>query len=218
VYSTWTFENIANLKGHNGKVRSIYFVKDDSRLISAGMDGAIYDWSLKDLKREGENVIKSCSYTCAISSVDGRSLYAVGSDKIIKEIRDSQVVKEIDSDVILTQITFSHSGRMLFAGTATGTVRALKFPFSEESSRSEYQEHQAHAAAITKIRVSYDDQYLFSVSEDGTLFKFKISDKEGRSNKKENEIIYAEEVKENIQSNVDSCYKVRFRRKEYCDG
>ena len=84
VFSTWNFENIGNLKGHNGKVRSVYFNRDDTRLISAGMDGAIYDWSLKDLKREGENVIKSCSYTSAISGFDGKSLYAVGSDKLIK--------------------------------------------------------------------------------------------------------------------------------------
>jgi hypothetical protein len=56
------------------------------------MDGAIYDWSLKDIsglsgngvKREGESILKTCSYTSAISTPDGRSIFAVGSDKTLK--------------------------------------------------------------------------------------------------------------------------------------
>ena len=42
--------------------------------------------------------------------------------------------------------------------------------------------------------ISYDDQYLFSVGEDGTLFTFRIMDKEGRLMKREREVTYAEEV------------------------
>ncbi|KAJ3031229.1 Cilia- and flagella-associated protein 57, partial [Rhizophlyctis rosea] len=63
IYSTWNFENLGNLKGHNGKVRSLFWSNDDSKIVSAGMDGAIYDWALKDLsaggvKREGESILK----------------------------------------------------------------------------------------------------------------------------------------------------------------
>lgn len=47
IYSTWTFENLGNLKGHNAKVRAIHWTPDDSRIITAGVDGAIYDWALK---------------------------------------------------------------------------------------------------------------------------------------------------------------------------
>jgi cilia- and flagella-associated protein 57 len=80
------------LKGHNGKVRSIHWNVDDRKIITAGMDGAIYDWALKDLsgangsgvKRESESILKSCSYTCAIAMPDGKGIYAVGSDKTLK--------------------------------------------------------------------------------------------------------------------------------------
>jgi WD40 repeat protein len=102
IYSTWNFENLGNLKGHNGKVRSIHWSSDDSKLVSAGVDGAVYDWGLKDLalassgvpgagpgpnnsfKREGENILKSCSYTNAVATPDGKAIYAVGSDKTLK--------------------------------------------------------------------------------------------------------------------------------------
>ena len=50
--------------------------------------------------------------------------------------------------MILTQVSMSRSGRMLFAGTSTGTVRAMKFPLTVPG---EWQEHQAHTGAITKV-------------------------------------------------------------------
>lgn len=48
-------------RGHNGKVKSIFWSPDDSRLVSAGADGAVYEWKVKDVKREKENVLKVSS-------------------------------------------------------------------------------------------------------------------------------------------------------------
>ncbi len=45
-------------RGHNGKVRSIGWSADDTRLVSAGMDGAVYEWALAGFRRERESVIK----------------------------------------------------------------------------------------------------------------------------------------------------------------
>ncbi|KAJ3100632.1 Cilia- and flagella-associated protein 57 [Physocladia obscura] len=228
IYSTWRFENVGNLKGHNGKVRSIHWSPDDSKIVTAGMDGAIYDWILKDMgnsgstgnsggantagaggggggtgsvKREGESILKSCSYTCAVASPDGKSIYAVGSDKTLKEIVDSQIVKELDSDHVLSQVVISHSGRMMFVGTrkqqtyertSAGTIRSMKFPLNNEL--AEFQEHQCHSSAITKLRVSYDDTHLFSASDDGCVYVFKIADREGRGLKKERDVMFADEI------------------------
>eukprot|EP00854_Cymbomonas_tetramitiformis_P012413 gene12413-14666_t len=58
IYNWATCENIGNLRGHNGKVRSLFWSPDDTKLVSAGMDGAVYEWKLKDFKREKENVLK----------------------------------------------------------------------------------------------------------------------------------------------------------------
>ncbi|ORY53582.1 WD40 repeat-like protein [Rhizoclosmatium globosum] len=207
IYSTWRFENLGNLKGHNGKVRSIHWSPDDSKIVTAGMDGAIYDWVLKDMgtgiaggaggnggnggiKREGESILKSCSYSCAVASPDGKSIYAVGSDKTLKEIVDSQILRELESDSVLIQVALSHSGRMMFVGTANGTIRSMKFPLEG----GEYQEHQCHSGAITKLRVSYDDTHLFSTSDDGCVYVFKIADKEGRGIKREREVVFADEI------------------------
>ena len=72
------------LKGHNGKIKSLYWSNNDSILISCGSDGAIYTWNVKEFKREHEFILKSVSYTSAVCSADGEVVYAVGSDKTIK--------------------------------------------------------------------------------------------------------------------------------------
>lgn len=91
IYSSTTFENVSNLKGHNGKVRSVVWSADDSKIVSCGMDGAVYEWDAYSGKRIGESVLKSCSYTGVTITPDGKNIYAVGNDKTIKEINDSQV-------------------------------------------------------------------------------------------------------------------------------
>jgi hypothetical protein len=47
-------------------------------VITSGLDGAVYDWLLKDMRRISENVQKTCLYTCAICAEDGKSIYAAG--------------------------------------------------------------------------------------------------------------------------------------------
>ena len=91
IYSTSSFENVANLKGHNGKVKSIVWSADDSKIVSCGMDGAVYEWETATGKRIGESVLKACSYTGVSVTADGKTTFAVGSDKTLKEISDSQV-------------------------------------------------------------------------------------------------------------------------------
>jgi len=192
IYSTYTCENIGNLRGHNGKVKSVFWTQDDTRIISAGMDGAVYEWQLKDFRRISENVLKSCAYTCAVCTADARAIYAVGSDRKLKEISDSNVTKEITdaTAVQINQIVLSHSGRMLFAGTEAGTIRSYKFPLT-----GDYTEIQVHSAPVTRLRITADDAYLFSTAEDSTVFLFDVRDKEGRSAKRDKEMMaFAEEI------------------------
>lgn len=84
LFSTWTLQSIDNLKGHNGKVKSLHWTSDDGTLVSAGMDGAVYSWKIRLMKREHEHILKSCTYNSAVCSPDGATMYAVGSDKLVK--------------------------------------------------------------------------------------------------------------------------------------
>ena len=191
IFSVWTFDCIGLLKGHNGRVRSLYFTPDDSILVSAGSDGAVYTWNMKELKRENEHILKTCSYSSAVCSPNGKTVYAVGIDKMLKEITESSVTREVESNSILTQVALSHSGKMMFVGTTSGSIRAMKFPLSDVS---DFQEHEAHSSAVTKFRVSFDDQYLFSCSEDGSVYVYKIADKEDHALKRDKSLVFSDEI------------------------
>jgi WD40 repeat protein len=68
------------------QVRSLCWTPDDTKLISCGLDGAVYEWAIKDFKRLSENVLKSCAYTSVACTADARVLFAVGTDRKLKEI------------------------------------------------------------------------------------------------------------------------------------
>ena len=55
------------------------------------MEGAIYEWDLQLCRRSGDSVLRGCSYFSTAVSPDAKTIYAVGSDKMIKEVCDSQV-------------------------------------------------------------------------------------------------------------------------------
>jgi hypothetical protein len=64
----------------------------------------------------------------------------------------------------------SSGGQVLFGGTSTGIVRVFPYPLSS----TEYREIPVHNGAINAMRVS-EDNFLFTVADDGALFIFKIS-------------------------------------------
>ena len=193
IFNSYTCEPVGNLRGHSGKVRSIYWTADDDKIVSAGADGAVYEWKVKEMKRDGDrdNVLKSCQYHSVVCSADARNIFAVGSDKKLKEISDSQTSKEFYcDDCCLTQVALSHGGRMLFAATDTGAVRSYKFPLT-----GEFQSYEAHGGDVTRLRISYNDDYLFSVGSDACLYVWDIKDREGRVSKQKGELLPpAEEI------------------------
>uniref|UniRef100_A0A665U2J0 Cilia and flagella associated protein 57 n=1 Tax=Echeneis naucrates TaxID=173247 RepID=A0A665U2J0_ECHNA len=208
IYSVTSLENILNLKGHNGKVRSIKWSQDDSWLVSCGMDGAVYEWNTQTGKRESENVLKTCSYTGVAYSSDCKTILAVGTDLTLKEIQDCQVFREVPADEVAhTAIAVSHSGRVVFTGTSSGTIRAIKYPLPTQKDWITY---QAHCAPVTKMVITYDDQFLLTVSEDGCLFMWRIVDKEGRGLKSNKQIIHTEEIlvtKSDLEERVCLCWR-----------
>eukprot|EP00474_Spongospora_subterranea_P010666 CRZ11124.1 hypothetical protein [Spongospora subterranea] len=175
VYSTYTCELISTLRGHNQRVSSIEWVHDDMTIITSGSDGAIYEFASRSGQREREYVQKGCKYYSAVGTQDGK-IYAVGNDRVLKEIADSAVQKELDSGTILTQIVLSRPPeRMLFTGSENGVIRSFKFPLTGHC-----QDYQCHSAAVSRLRLSRDDTMLFSAGMDGTMSMFEVREQEGR--------------------------------------
>lgn len=80
---------------------------------------------------------------------------------------------------------------MLFVGTSKGALRSYKFPLTKPT---EFVEHVAHAAPITRMKITFSDEMAITSAEDGTIVLWKIQDKEGRALKRDKEATYAEEI------------------------
>ncbi|KAF4092135.1 hypothetical protein AMELA_G00017440 [Ameiurus melas] len=184
---------IVHLNGHINKVQSVMWSKNDRRLMSCGMDGAVYEWdALTGACESSKNLEKSCTYMDAMFSPDTGSVLAVGNSFTLNELRDGQILREMSSDgVAYTAISMTHSCQAVFVGTAVGTVRVMQYPLEGEKSWTEY---QAHFGPITKMAVTPGDQYLLTASEDGSLLIWTITDQEGRTMDLVKERDYTEEV------------------------
>eukprot|EP00075_Anas_platyrhynchos_P029288 XP_027318541.1 cilia- and flagella-associated protein 57 isoform X2 [Anas platyrhynchos] len=215
IYSSITFENTNNLKGHSGKIRAVKWSADDAKFVSCDTHGAVYEWNLSTGKRETECVLRSCIYSSISLSSDAKIIFAVGSDQTLKEISESSIQHEVPAfDVDYTAVAVSHSKNMVFVGTSLGTIRAMKYPLPL---RRDFNEYQAHAGAVTKMSVTNDDQFLLTASEDGSILIWKVYDKEGGVLKREKEVEYAEEVlimRSDIEEKSQAMLDLQIRVKE----
>lgn len=74
--------------------------------------------------------------------------------------------------------------------------------------------------------ITFDDQFLITVSEDSSLFIWKIIDKEGQGLKREKELRYAEEIlitksdleEKVISGNIFLCVGHKKKISKFCIG
>lgn len=91
IYSTVSFQVLNKFRGHAATISSLVWTPDDRKLVSCGVEGAVYEWDLATGDRIGEIVEKGTSFwECAVTP-DGKYVYAVGNDGLLKEITDSNV-------------------------------------------------------------------------------------------------------------------------------
>uniref|UniRef100_A0A3Q4B5Q5 EML-like second beta-propeller domain-containing protein n=1 Tax=Mola mola TaxID=94237 RepID=A0A3Q4B5Q5_MOLML len=204
IYSFISFEKIFTLKSHIQKVCGIEWGQDDNQLVSCGMDGAVFVWNTQTGKPVSDCIFKTCSYTGIGFSSDGKTILVVGTNGTLKEIQDFQV----------TNITVSRSSRVIFTGTSSGTIIAIKYPLPLQK---EWIIYQAHCGPITKMVITFDEQFLLTVSEDGCLMMWKIVDKEGRGLKSTRQIIHTEEIlvtKSDLEKKNQILLKLKMRLEE----
>ncbi|KAK4873590.1 hypothetical protein RN001_012950 [Aquatica leii] len=178
VYSTTTFQNVFNLKGHNGKLLSMSWIRNDHKMTSAGNEGAVYEWDIITQKRIGETIVKSCAFTGVAAGSTGKYSYAVGSDGYIRQIAESNVQREVLVNKLgLDAIVLSNSDQMLFVTGNHGVVYSVNLPILDVA---QYLEFGGHCTTVSKMAISYDDRYLITASTDAVICVWKLMSTEGK--------------------------------------
>jgi hypothetical protein len=213
IYDTWSFENLASLRGHEGRIRSLVWSANDVTLVSSAADGSVYEWSIRSMRRISDHILKSCNYNCAVPLGDGKTIVAVGSDKSIKEISESQVIGDHQGDVMGTQLVVLPGLKTLAVGMNDGSVALMKYPL--DPVRNPKSTFPAHSGGIMRMLKSHDDQFLFTASDDGSLFIFQVEVVGDTAQvRKDFDVAYAEEVlvsRSDLEAKINSLKDLKTR-------
>lgn len=194
LYSTFSFERLGVLTGHISMVSSLAWSADDKYLLSAGQDGAVYEWEIyaqdRRFAEEAEPVRKlptgkPVKYSHAIfaavenKSADGIAIsdatvcnaLACGNDNIVRQLSKGQTTDERNVDADVTQLVLSKGGNFLFVALANGLVRVYDYPFMHDRPPQEY---HTHAGAIRGMALSGDGQFLVTAGADSAVYVLAI--------------------------------------------
>jgi len=125
-----------------------------------------YDFNQKGVNFTGLSMFPNQNYNALV----------VGTDKHIFHTRDPKL--SANAKYILSQINFLASGKAFFAGVGEenrpGAIQIWK------SSLEKINEVQAHGKGVERMRISYDNNFLFTAGKDGTLVIHDIKDRDPR--------------------------------------
>ncbi|XP_059051010.1 cilia- and flagella-associated protein 57 isoform X1 [Achroia grisella] len=215
VFSSISFQNVYNLKGHNGRITCLAWSANDLTLVSCGMEGAVYEWSMSTGQRVGEFILKTNQFNaCAVNSI-GKSAYSVGSDGEIKEIGSNTLRRNLGLiNCALDTIVLSRSDMMLFITGGEGGVTSVQLPLLDKAIFNEF---HVHNKKVTCIALSYDDQTLVSVAQDASICLWRLTNADGRAIALDKDFAYSKEIlisKKDLQEKINSINLLSTRMSE----
>lgn len=174
----------------------MHWDEDDLGFVSSGMDGAIYNWMLKDNTQRLDEYLQKTTQFLSVVKVPGtKTLYSVGVDGYIKEIEQGKEKHKIDAGTPLSQIVMTKNQKALFVGTAEkdspGCVQIYKISFERIC------DIQAHSKPIERMKLSFCNKYLFSTGQDGCLIIYDVNDRDPKDIKRDKDSIalpYSDQV------------------------
>jgi len=179
VYDFYSGEKIAELRGHNSKVRSLRWLSSGYQLLTCGQDGAVYIWTLDGAKRTGEFVQKGTMYTSAVATPG--SVIVVGNDRLLRELSmpDLTPSKVHDAGLVLTNIELSMSNFLVFTSTfeysKPGYIRAYPYPIT-----GDYDDYPCTNSQISRMRLTPDEHFLIVTDEQGCICLLELKNRQDR--------------------------------------
>ena len=145
---------------------------DDLKLVSCADNGSVYEWNISTGERTQEVVVKLCSFSYLTLSPDSNTIFAVGSDRTVKQISQSRIVQEIDLHSFdLSSICISNNGKVLVSGSSTGSTQLFNFPLTLPG---KWKEWKIHGDLINFIKMSHTNDTLITGILVDFIFQYLI--------------------------------------------
>ncbi|XP_076282978.1 testes of unusual size [Lasioglossum baleicum] len=218
IYTTVDFASYFILKGHTNRVKALLWSQTDTKLLTLGSEGVIYQWDMSTGTRFAEIILKNRNLHDIALSADEQVAYCIGSDTIIREIKENTVTREYNlTGVTMNSMILGKYDQALFLVCPGGNILSVKYPLQEPV---QYSEFNVHSVDLTKIALSINQQYLVSTGVDGSLCIWKLhyteaKGKTGKEVKYTNEVLISKgDLVEKIQTIQDLNVRMRERENE----
>ncbi|XP_073812366.1 testes of unusual size isoform X1 [Musca autumnalis] len=198
ITSVYNLEILITLKGHNGTVLSVAWTKNDKYVISAGNEGAIYQWDVENGSRLQEIVQKGTEYVSVCSTFnDPLSIFAVTNSGLLREFQNSEIVREVSipssTKCRLTDVCLARSDTIMFVANEMGDLVNIQLPFLDAGGGT-CTNFRFFITAVNKLRFSYDGTLLMAVSKAGTLAIWALENIEGKVASMDQDLLKSQEV------------------------
>jgi hypothetical protein len=115
------------------------------------------------------------------------TIYGTCLDRSLKVVAESVLVDSSPSAQLIGYLAISPMTRSMFGGVSEPNRPGPILVYGLHPLVSDSTEVQAHAGPVTRLRLSPDEQHLFSVGADGALCIFEVKDREHRTLRRDKE-------------------------------
>ncbi|KAJ3275620.1 Cilia- and flagella-associated protein 57 [Terramyces sp. JEL0728] len=195
ICDTWSFEVRGTLKVSSTRIKTLQWSEDDTKLLTICSDGSIQHWNLFTFKKDMDLTVEA-QLISATMNTSANLTYAVTKDHGIQEISKGVVTREFFTKEQFSHVHISSTGQMMMLVTKRGKLRTMKYPFAPETSipEEEFCEYGYQTSPIVQICMTLNDRFLFTAGEDGSIWIFRVHDKEGKLMKKEKDWTFSDEI------------------------
>ncbi|KAJ9451555.1 hypothetical protein DIPPA_17536 [Diplonema papillatum] len=202
IFNAYSFEPIGHLTGHSSMVKSFTWARNDQAIISAGFEGAIYEWKIDTCKRNEtvEYTCKALTFSAVRYDDVNQLVIAVGCRKVAENglpegevtlrvlklggVHDQDAPRSIANLGIVEskpshnrsqtgEIALSTRAQTLFVGTPAGELHVYSWPMKRGNAVPD-NVIELHNGEISFVHLTLDERYLLTVGEDGCMFIFDV--------------------------------------------
>ena len=174
ICDTQTRKYLHSITNHLGGVETVEFTRDSKYLITGGMEGRLYMWSVASGKKVDTLSHHSDSISAIASNDQGNWIATAGYDRIIKVFNRSfrkNSYKLISHQEPVTTVNFLSSQRLL-STDKEGTI--LIWDIVKEKVMSRLPKFNAH---ITAVCFDQEEQFLFVAGIGGSVGLYDLQEK-----------------------------------------
>ncbi len=201
VYDLFTGNNLATLRGHTNKVKSITWMNHDSKLVTVGAEGCVYNWNLFPVAKNPEAYTGMIPFQGGSSYHDGSRAYAATAERTLKEISFTKSIdpttgleggikepRDIPVTYQVSTVFFDSSRRLLLVGSNDeGMPGCINTYMTVPQLSASYESSIIHSGAITAICMSHDGNYIFTGDSHGILCVSELDTQGAKSQGKQRE-------------------------------